>query len=260
MQDQMISDAKEFNTEEKQAELAGKAGADVQQSFANVEDQNVRALQRQGVDPNSGRALAMRGTMDIAKASALAGGVNNARTNARTEGRAMTDRAGNALAGYPAMSMQATGAGAGYGANGLTVANTGLTGLNSGSVAAGGMAGQMGANAAQMYGTMGTYKNNSDRIANDDGGFMGALGTLGGAAIAKMPWSDRRLKTNIVKVGVDERTGLNLYEFNYKADPRIKYRGVMADEVEAYNKDAVIWLDGFASVDYAMLGIEFVEV
>lgn len=261
MQDTLAQDARSFNTEDKANELAGKAMADVNQGFANVEGQQTRAMARMGVTPGSGKALAMGNQTAIAKATALAAAGSGARDRARTEGYALTDRATNALAGYPAMGMQATGAGAGYGASGTAIANQGLAGMNSGYGAAGTMAGQMGQNAAGMYGAMGSYKNGADNAAanaNPMGALLGAGAQLGAATILK---SDPRLKQNIELVGRDERTGLNLYEFAYKVTPYQRWRGVMADEVREVMPSAVHTNDeGFMSVDYDALGIEMKQV
>ena len=257
MQDTLAQDARSFNTEDKANELAGKAMADVNQGFANVEGQQTRAMARMGVTPGSGKALAMGNQTAIAKATALAAAGSGARDRARTEGYALTDRATNALAGYPAMGMQATGAGAGYGASGTAIANQGLAGMNSGYGAAGTMAGQMGQNAAGMYGAMGSYKNGADNAAanaNPMGALLGAGATLGAAWIKS---SDPRLKQNIELVGRDERTGLNLYEFAYKDMPHERWRGVMADEVMQVMPSAVHTNEeGFMSVDYGALGLE----
>jgi hypothetical protein len=263
-QDTMAADAANFNTEAKQEELAGKATADVNSAFSSARDQSARSLARRGINPASGTAIATDNQMTLAQAGAEAGAANNARTAARTEGRALTDRVTNSLAGYPSMATGATGAGAGFGANGLSIANTGLSGMNAGSVAAGSMAGSMGANAAQMYGTMGNYKTGQDQ-ANQGDSTAALLGGLGGAAAgaAKLAplFSDRRLKENIELVGKDEDTGLNLYEFNYITNPNVRFRGVMADEVLAQFPAAVVKTsDGYLAVDYSQIGIEMVEV
>ena len=111
----------------------------------------------------------------------------------------------------------------------------------------------------QMYANMG-----------GDGGF-GALLGLGASILTApsssvigswLPKSDRRLKEDIVLVGKDETTGLNIYEFSYRDDPdHRRFRGVMADEVEEVRPDAVVYDDlGFAAVDYGALGIELMEV
>jgi len=105
----------------------------------------------------------------MAQAAALAGASTNARVGARMEGRALTDRASNSLAGYPAMGMAASG---------ISIANTGLAGLNSGAGGAAQVAGQMGANAGGMYGTQGNLYANTQKQDNT-GAFLGA-----GAGIA----------------------------------------------------------------------------
>ena len=260
MQDTLAQDARSFNTEDKANELAGKAMADVNQGFANADGQQTRALARMGVNPSSGKALAMGNQTAIAKATALAAAGSGARDRARTEGYALTDRAANALAGYPAMGMQATGAGAGFGASGTNIANQGLAGMNSGYGAAGTMAGQMGSNATGMFGAQASYKIGADKAAADAnpmGALLGAGAKLGAAWIG----SDRRLKQDIAQVGRDERTGLNLYEFAYKGEPGKRWVGVMADEVREVAPDAVHrGADGFDSVDYAALGIDMMEV
>jgi hypothetical protein len=97
-----------------------------------------------------------------------------------------------------------------------------------------------------------------------DSSFMGDLGgIMGGAASMYTAFSDIRLKDNVKKVGKDERTGLNLYEFNYKWDVR-KFVGVMAQEVKKLYPDAVSNLggmfDGYMGVNYRMLGLEMKEV
>lgn len=265
-QDTMGADAANFNTEAKQEELAGQAAADVNNAFSSARDQSARSLARRGINPASGNAQDTENQMTIAQAAAGAGASNNARTAARMEGRALTDRVTSSLAGYPTMATGASGAGAGYGANGLSIANSGLSGMNAGSVAAGGVAGSMGANAAQMYGTMGNYKTDQDQ-ANQGNSTAALLGGLGGAAAgaAKLApifgFSDRRLKQNIELVGKDEATGLNLYEFSYITNPQVRFRGVMADEVLISFPDSVVETsDGYLAVDYGQLGIEMLEV
>lgn len=261
MQDTLVQDAKGFNAESRGNELAGKAMGDVAQSFANADAQQTRSLARMGVNPSSGRALALGNQMSMAKALGTAAAGTNARDRARTEGFALTDRATNALSGFPAMSMQATQSGAGFGASGTNIANQGLAGMNSGITAAGTMAGQMGSNAAGMYGAMGSYKVGADKAAADAnpmGALLGAGAQLGAATILK---SDPRLKQDIELAGRDERTGLNLYEFAYKDMPHERWRGVMADEVMQVMPSAVHTNEeGFMSVDYGALGIEVTKI
>ena len=182
LQDTLIQDAREYDSGERRAQMRGEAFADVNAAFSNARAQGMRTMGRMGVNPNSGRTLALNNEASLAQAAALSSASNKVNQAARAEGFALTDRAVNALAGYPAMSMQATGAGAGYGASGLGMANQGLAGMNSGYGAAGGMAGQMGSNAAGMYGAMGSYKNGQDQIAAQNNPLGMVLGAATGAA------------------------------------------------------------------------------
>jgi hypothetical protein len=184
LQDTQISDARTFNTQQRQDELAGAAIGDVTQGFSSARGQQNRGLARMGIDPNSGRSLAMGNQMSIAQAAAQAGAANKTRQAARMEGMALSDRASNALAGYPAMGMAATGAGAGYGAAGLSTVNAGLAGMNSGYGAAGTIAGQMGSNATGMYGAQANYKNNQDQIAASNDPWSSILGAATGVGTA----------------------------------------------------------------------------
>lgn len=76
-------------------------------------------------------------------------------------------------------------------------------------------------------------------------GTMQAIGQLGGAALMM---SDRRLKTDIEKVG-KLHNGLNVYAYRY-IDGGPRHIGVMADEVQAVKPEAVAEVGGFLAVDY----------
>jgi hypothetical protein len=72
--------------------------------------------------------------------------------------------------------------------------------------------------------------------------------------------SDRRLKDNIEFAGVDDATGLNLYDFNYKWNPK-RFRGVMAQEVKEMYPEAVYDSGaGWMGVYYDRLGIQMKEI
>ena len=179
-QDQLIQDARKFNSEAKQAELSAKAGADVSKAFSNVEAQQSRNLMRMGVNPNSGKFAATSNQNSIAKASALAGATNNARTAARQEGRSLTDRATNALAGYPAMGMQASGQGAQFGGLGLNYANQGAAGMNAGLQTGASVAGANSAGYGGIWNQQqGAYQ--ADQASQESMGSM--LGGIGGLAM-----------------------------------------------------------------------------
>jgi len=260
MQDQLINDAKSFNEGARAEQLASRAVADVNAATSNQTQQMQRNMTRMGVNPNSGKFASAANANSLASASMQAGAANGAREAARKEGYALTDRATNALAGYPAMGMTATGQGAGFGGMGLQLANQGAAGINSGF----GMASNIAGNAAQGYGNVWNQQNSAYQSAQQadaaaSAGFGQALGTLG--MMALMP-SDPRLKEDVERVGKDGETGLNIYEFEYKGDKSdSRYQGVMADEVEKKYPEAVVETDsGFKAVNYGALGLRMKKV
>lgn len=79
---------------------------------------------------------------------------------------------------------------------------------------------------------------------------------MSGAGSAAMMFSDRRLKTDIVKVS--EEWGIHklpLYEFRYVGEaPNVRHYGFMADEVEQKVPEAVhVHESGYKMVDYGRL-------
>jgi hypothetical protein len=83
------------------------------------------------------------------------------------------------------------------------------------------------------------------------GNLQQGLFGLGAAGIGAYGASDRRLKRNIVKIGMHP-VGVPLYE--YDIDGRHE-QGVMADELEAVRPDAVfVGSDGYQRVRYDLIG------
>lgn len=83
---------------------------------------------------------------------------------------------------------------------------------------------------------------------------LGGASQLGAAAFM----SDPALKENITHVG--EENGHNIYKFTYKDDKsKTYYIGVMADEVQKTNPEAVIEKGGYLAVDYDKINVKFRE-
>ena len=82
-------------------------------------------------------------------------------------------------------------------------------------------------------------------------GFIGALGSLAGG----MGKSDPREKTDISKIGIDDATGLAMYSFRYKDDPKTypKVVGPMSDEVKEKYPELVSEINGTEVVDFGGL-------
>ena len=70
--------------------------------------------------------------------------------------------------------------------------------------------------------------------------------------------SDKRVKNIIKNIGKSE-SGLNIYLFTYTFDPITIYQGVIAQELlnTEYEKAVIIDKNGFYSVDYSLIDVEF---
>jgi hypothetical protein len=113
-----------------------------------------------------------------------------------------------------------------------------------------------GQNAMQQYGIQQSGANaGMSGLFGLAGAGAGALGTMGStsagqAALASIFSSDRRLKSNIVRVG-DHPLGIGIYEYDIFGE---RQRGVMADEVEKVMPDAVLeHPSGYKMVNYGKL-------
>jgi hypothetical protein len=257
-----------------------QAVADSQGSFTRTLNQIARQGLRYGGSPSS--IAAQAGSAGISQASNVAAAANGTRgaaiSDARTRlmsGRNMRiqddslgwakrlDAVGLAK-GLPGASQGAysvaTNAGNSAVGNAMAPGQALASGMNQSAsttmsgrqMALGGLTGIMNAQASYANGV-------NSAMSSGAGGTD--LGSLVGAGVKLYSMSDPRSKENIVLVGKDESSGLNLYEFNYIGDANHRYRGVMADEVERYMPDAVAYDDlGFASVNYGMIGIEMEEI
>lgn len=80
---------------------------------------------------------------------------------------------------------------------------------------------------------------------------MGSLFGLGGSLGAAALFSDRRLKTNIVRIG-DTKQGIPVYRYKYRNSKDWQI-GVIAQELEKIMPHAVITRNGFKAVRYGAL-------
>lgn len=260
----IVQDAQDFNTEAYREQLASQAAADAGRAFGISQQQNQRAMASMGVNPNSGRFAGMQNASGLQQAAARAATMTGTRQQAEQMGYARQLDAAGLGRGLAGASLGAYGGATGAGsAAGQSAQSAGQNYM--GNMAIG--AGTIGSGQKmQLSGLSNVLNNQTQTYINTSGSLLGDIGgALGGAASAYTAFgSDRRLKENIKEVGVDQRTALTLYEFNYKkefSDPSKRYIGVMADEVELVYPDAVEDTDlGFKAVRYDLLGIEFKEV
>lgn len=90
LEDRIVSDAANFNTEAKREELAGQAQTDVNAAFAGARGQQIRQLASYGITPGSGKAMALDSQLTRDQALATAGAKTKARRDATAEGYART--------------------------------------------------------------------------------------------------------------------------------------------------------------------------
>ena len=113
--------------------------------------------------------------------------------------------------------------------------------------------------AAQRSNQLAAATANAQASAARSAGIMGAIGGIGGglaqgigaAGGAAAFFSDKRLKTDIKKVGKTE-AGLPIYTYKYKGDNRTQM-GVMAQDVEKKTPKAVSEVGGFKAVNYKLV-------
>jgi hypothetical protein len=102
------------------------------------------------------------------------------------------------------------------------------------------------AGQAQDAAAMQRYGIQANQAASNMGGLFNLAGSLGSAALL----SDRRLKSNIVRLGTHP-LGIGIYAYDIFGERQL---GVMADEVEQVKPEAVLThSSGFKMVNYGAL-------
>ena len=96
------------------------------------------------------------------------------------------------------------------------------------------------------------------QMASTGGGAMAGAGAGGGGGAADAT-SDERLKQNIEKVG-ESPSGINIYEFEYIKNPKHRFIGVIAQELLKTHPEAVIEENGYYSVNYDLIDVNFEQV
>jgi len=245
----LVRQAQEFDTEAYRQQLASKAMADAAKAFQGSQGVMMREATRRGVNPASGAFGAASNANAMGLAAMQTGAANQARQQAEQLGFARKldvvglgrNLAGASTAAYGG----ATGAGQAAGSTAMSAGNQAMTGMA-----------QSGQTMGSVLGSQTSIYNTAQSKADP---FATIIGT--GLGIYAGKTSDVRLKMNIERVGTDERTGLAIYEFEYKDTPGERFRGVMAQEVEVKYPDAVTTMpDGYKAVFYERLGMEMVRI
>lgn len=196
---QMVKDANEFDSPERQARMAAEAGADVTKSYQGALDSNQRNMERMGVNPNSGKFQTINAAGLLSQAKDTAGAMNTARNNTVTQGMALrtgvaqfgrnmpnTGIAADSLAlngGNSAVGNFATGAGIN------NASNAAAQNWFGGAVGANSSAGNLG--LGQYQGQLQAWNMQNQNTQNLISGIGQLAGTLGGAYMMKPPGARR---------------------------------------------------------------------
>lgn len=290
MQDAAIAQAKNYNTEANQNQIAASAIGDNVAAFEAQRNADATKAKAYGIDPTSGAYQGMQQTSGVAQAATSASAATRARAAAVQLGWGMQMDAIHLGDGLAAASMGSAQTAINAGSSAVASANNGVNNslaVNSGTnqTYSGTQAGYGGANnamsasgglGAQSYGTQVSAWNAQQQAnAASSAGIGSAIGGIAGMAMSggtagfagsavgmgiKALGSDIRLKENIEVVGMTD-SGLTIYEFDYKPEFKDspyaghgRFRGVMAHEVERVIPSAVFTTpDGYKAVDYSQV-------
>ena len=186
-EDALLEDVKRFDSAGYKNQQVASAMADVQSGFSGAAEQQRRGLARMGVNPNSGKSLAMGNAMGFEQAKAMANAANKTRMAADQVGLStkMQMYGGmRGLAGLGATSagLAVSGIGAGnQSGSGLTSAGNSF--LNANNAAAGSF--NQGTSAGiQGLGSYTSLGQNASELNNASDPFSTILGAATGVGTA----------------------------------------------------------------------------
>lgn len=239
IEDAQAKAAAEWDSPERKALMAARAGATASRAFDAADAAATRELEGFGVNPADGNFKALNRGAKLQRAAATAGAMNSSDTAIDMQANALRSEAINVGRGYPGQVAQQYGtatasAGAGLAGGNQTVSTAGnALGNPLGWQALGNQSLMNSAQTMNMghQAQMATHNAN----AQSSSGIGSAVGSLIG--MGAMMFSDERMKENMVPVGVTP-DGQTVYDFNYKGDPE-RHTGLIAQEVEQVHPEAV---------------------
>lgn len=178
-----IEESNNWDSQENIDAARARAAADVQSAADNAQAQQQRGLQRMGINPNSGKMLALNNQMTIQKTAMTAGATNNAAEARRTQAVGLRQQASNLANGFTAQSMGQAGQAGGFGTSaagvgganlsqGMSVQNQAMSGMNT--------VGNMYGSNASGYQNLG---NAQQQAAADSAAGWGQLAGMGMSAM-----------------------------------------------------------------------------
>lgn len=188
VEEKLVADAKDYNTESKREELARTASADVTQAFGMARGQQNRQLAAAGLRPDSNRFAALNNNLLVQEALGKAGVQNKARTDAENLGYARIQDAVALGKGLPGNSTTAYGVSINAGNSAAANANASYASMNQGyntAISANNAASNAYGTAGNIYGQefsgrMQGY--NAQQQAT--GGFAKGIGSLIGTGLS----------------------------------------------------------------------------
>lgn len=223
LEERVAQEAADYDSQGNINRRMGIASANVNDAFTNAREQSVRALQKYGLNPNSGAFAALNSRLTTQQALANAGARTGAAFDTMDKGIALRAGAVQTGRGMPNTSAQFMGisTNAGQGAAGANASATaqanqgygvmgqGFQGAIQGNTAAGNLAAQKSGLQMQGYG-MGQ---------ETMGSLVGAGATLGAAA---MMMSSKKAKDRNESIDphdvLDRVRGLKVDAWSYKGD------------------------------------------
>lgn len=88
LEDRIVADAQQFDTQGRRMQAANEAAAEVEASFGRAQDDLSRSLARSGVTPGSGRSMSLMQDAALQKAKAVTGATTSAVRNVEQQGYA----------------------------------------------------------------------------------------------------------------------------------------------------------------------------
>jgi hypothetical protein len=101
----MVKDANEYDSTERKERMAAEAAADIARGYQGALESSQRAMQRLGVNPNSGRFQALSSDIGLGLARDTAGAMNKARRDTELQGMAMRESAAKFGRNMPTMGI-----------------------------------------------------------------------------------------------------------------------------------------------------------
>lgn len=187
MEDALIKEANEYDSPQRQEQMAGRAQADVAQAFDAQRTSALETLRSYGVDPSMARAGALDTGVQVARAAASAGAAENSRLTTEATGRALRGEVINLGRGYQGQIAQAyeTARQAGQGgvASNLATTGSGAQTMGTGVQWANNQAGILGNWGNQITSQANNAVNANTARANQQSSSIGAgVGVLAGLA------------------------------------------------------------------------------